>query len=88
MPTVVIWGIEAKVESGTWTSSDNDLENLLNQWTENQKRLATIDSPFFTLNSPSDPYHDMTIAQAAAEAWDGEVTDEGTPPKHEPDRLY
>lgn len=30
----------------------------------------------------------MTIAQTAVKAWEGKITDEGTAPEHEPDRIY
>ncbi|MEG4149600.1 hypothetical protein [Microcoleus sp. Pol12B5] len=88
MPVVKFSEADATVEGGTWTSDDNDLTDLLNEWTQNEIRTATIGEPFFLLYSPSNPYPDMTIAQAAAEAWDGEITDEGTPLKHDPDRIY
>lgn len=88
MPTVKFSEADATIEGGTWTSDDDDLTELLNEWTQNEIRTAMIGEPFFMLYSPSNPYPDMTIAQAAADTWDGEITDEGTPPKHDPDRIY
>lgn len=88
MPVVKFSEANATIEGGTWTSKNLDLEGLLNEWTQNEIRTATMGEPFFMLYSPSNPYPDMTIAQAAADAWDGEVTDEGTPPEHDPDRIY
>lgn len=78
----------ATVERGSWTSKDKELEDLLNEWTQNEIRTATIGEPFFMLYSPSNPWPDMTIAQAAVETWEGKITDEGTPPEHDPDRIY
>jgi hypothetical protein len=88
MITLNIDGIEAKIEGGQWTSDNPDLTDLLNQWTGNEIRTATIDSPFYLLYSPSNPWPDMTIAKAAAETWDGEIIDEGTLPEHEQNRIY
>ena len=88
MPVVKFSEANATIEGGTWTSKNLDLEGLLNEWTQNEIRTATMGEPFFIFYSPSNPYPDMTIAQAAADAWDGEVTDEGTPPEHDPDRIY
>lgn len=88
MPIVKFSDGDATVEGGTWTSDNADLEDLLNEWTQNEIRTATIGEPFFLLYSPSNPWPDMTIAQAAAETWEGEITDEGEAPKHEPDRIY
>lgn len=88
MPILKFSEDNATIEGGVWTSDDTDLTELLNNWTQNEIRTATMGEPFFLLYSPSNPYPDMTIAQAAAEAWDGEIIDEGTPPEHEPDRIY
>lgn len=88
MITLKIHGLKCKVENGEWTSDNADLTATLNEWTQNEIETATIDEPFFLLYSPSNPWPDMTIAQAAADAWEGEITDEGTPPEHEPDRIY
>lgn len=88
MPTLIIHGTVAKIEGGEWTTDDADLTAMLNEWTQNEIRTATIGEPFFMLYSPSNPWPDMTIAQAAVDTWEGEITDEGTPPEQEPDRIY
>jgi len=88
MPTVKFSEADAVIENSTWTSNNQDLADLLNEWTQNEIRTAMIDEPFFMLYSPSNPWPDITIAEAAVEAWNGKIIDEGTPPEHEPDRIY
>lgn len=88
MPTVKFSEADATIEGGKWTSDNVDLEDLLNDWTQKEIRTATIGDPFFMLYSPSSPYPDMTIAQAAADAWEGKITDEGSPPEHKLERIY
>ena len=89
MITVLIGQTEARIEGGEWTTSDPALTQLLNRWTDIETKTATIiDGPFSSLYSPSNPWPDMTIAQAAVKAWEGKITDEGTAPEHEPDRIY
>lgn len=88
MITLTIHDTECKIENGEWTTDDEDLTAMLNEWTQNEIRTATIGEPFFMLYSPSNPYPDMTIAQAAADTWEGEITDKGTAPEHDPDRIY
>jgi len=88
MITLTIHDTECKLENSEWSSDDEDLTAMLNEWTQNEIRTATIGEPFFLLYSPSNPWPDMTIAQAAVETWEGEITDEGEAPEHEPDRIY
>ena len=89
MITLLIGQTEAKIEGGKWTTSNPALTQLLNRWTDIETKTATIiDSPFSSLYSPSNPWPDMTIAQAAAKTWNGIITDEGEPPEHEPGRVY
>jgi hypothetical protein len=88
MITLEIHGSKCNIENGEWTSDDADLTTMLNEWTQNEIRTATIGEPFFMLYSSSNPWPDMTIAQAAVDTWEGEITDEGTPPKHDPDKIY
>ena len=88
MIELMIYETKCKLENSKWTSDDSDLATMLNEWTQNEIRTATIGESFFMLYSPSNPWPDMTIAQAAVETWDGKITDEGEAPKHEPDRLY
>jgi hypothetical protein len=88
MITLIIHDTEARIENGEWSTDDADLTAMLNEWTQNEIRTATMNEPFFMLYSPSNPWPDMTIAQAAVETWEGEITDEGTPPEQEPDRIY
>ena len=84
----MIYETKCKLENSKWTSNDSDLATMLNEWTQNEIRTATIGESFFTLYSPSNPWPDMTIAQTAVKAWEGKITDEGTAPEHEPDRIY
>ena len=88
MIELMIYKTKCKLENSKWTSDDNDLATMLNEWTQNEIRTATIGESFFMLYSPSNPWSDMTIAQAAVKAWEGKITDEGTAPEHEPDRIY
>ena len=88
MIELTIYEIKCKLENSKWTSDDSDLTTMLNEWTQNEIQTATIGESFFMLYSPSNPWPDMTIAQAAVEAWNGEITDKGTPPQHQPDRIY
>ena len=88
MIELTIYEIKCKLENSKWTSDDSDLTTMLNEWTQNEIRTATIGESFFMLYSPSNPWPDMTIAQAAVKAWEGKITDEGTAPEHEPDRIY
>ena len=88
MITLTIHNTECKIENSEWSADNEDLTAMLNEWTQNEIRTATIGESFFMLYSPSNPWPDMTIAQAAVEAWNGKITDEGTPPQHEPDRIY
>lgn len=88
MPKVVISGTEAEIKDGLWTSDNQDLTELLNNWTQNEMRSAGIDDPFFMLYSPSNPYPDLTIAKVATEAWGGEVIEEGEAPEYDPDVIY
>lgn len=88
MIELMIYETKCKLENSKWTSDDSDLATMLNEWTQNEIRTATIGESFFMLYSPSNPWPDMTIAQAAAETWEGKITDEGTAPEHEPDRIY
>lgn len=88
MITLTIHESKCSIENGEWTTDDEDLTAMLNEWTQSEIRTATIGEPFFMLYSPSNPWPDMTIAQAAVDTWEGEITDEGTPPEHEPDRIY
>ena len=84
----MIYETKCKLENSKWTSDDSDLATMLNEWTQNEIRTATIGESFFMLYSPSNPWPDMTIAQAAAKTWNGIITDEGEPPEHEPGRVY
>ena len=88
MIELIIYETKCKLENSKWTSNDSDLATMLNEWTQNEIRTATIGESFFMLYSPSNPWPDMTIAQAAVKAWEGKITDEGTAPEHEPDRIY
>ena len=88
MIELTIYEIKCKLENSKWTSDDSDLTTMLNEWTQNEIQTATIGESFFMLYSPSNPWPDMTIAQAAVKAWEGKITDEGTAPEHEPDRIY
>lgn len=88
MITLTIHDTECRLDKGEWSTDDEDLTAMLNEWTQNEIRTATISEPFFMLYSPSNPWPDMTIAQAAVETWEGEITDEGEAPEHEPDRIY
>jgi hypothetical protein len=88
MISLEIYGSKCNIENGEWTSDNADLTAMLNEWTQNEIRTATIGEPFFMLYSPSNPWPDMTIAQAAVDTWEGQITDEGTAPEHEPDRIY
>ena len=88
MIELMIYETKCKLEDSKWTSDDSDLATMLNEWTQNEIRTATIGESFFMLYSPSNPWPDMTIAQAAVEAWEGKITDKGTAPEHEPDRIY
>ena len=88
MITLVIHDTECKLENSEWSADSEDLTAMLNEWTQNEIRTAMIGESFFMLYSPSNPWPDMTIAQAAVEAWNGEITDKGTPPQHQPDRIY
>ena len=88
MIELMIYETKCKLENSKWTSNDSDLATMLNEWTQNEIRTATIGESFFMLYSPSNPWPDMTIAQAAVETWDGKITDEGEAPEHEPDRIY
>ena len=88
MIELMIYETKCKLENSKWTSDDSDLATMLNEWTQNEIRTATIGESFFMLYSPSNPWPDMTIAQAAVKAWEGKITDEGTAPEHEPDRIY
>ena len=88
MIELIIYETKCKLENSKWTSDDSDLATMLNEWTQNEIRTATIGESFFMLYSPSNPWPDMTIAQAAVKAWEGKITDEGTAPEHEPDRIY
>ena len=88
MIELMIYKTKCKLENSKWTSDDSDLTTMLNEWTQNEIRTAMIGESFFMLYSPSNPWPDMTIARAAVEAWNGEITDKGTPPQHQPDRIY
>ena len=88
MIELMIYKTKCKLENSKWTSDDSDIATMLNEWTQNEIRTATIGESFFMLYSPSNPWPDMTIAQAAVKAWEGKITDEGTAPEHEPDRIY
>lgn len=88
MIELMIYETKCKLENSKWTSNDSDLATMLNEWTQNEIRTATIGESFFMLYSPSNPWPDMTIAQAAVEAWEGKITDKGTAPEHESDRIY
>ena len=88
MIELIIYETKCKLENSKWTSNDSDLATMLNEWTQNEIRTATIGESFFMLYSPSNPWPDMTIARAAVKTWEGKITDEGTAPEHEPDRIY
>lgn len=88
MITLEIHGSKCKLENGEWLTDDKELTAMLNEWTKNEIRTATIDEPFFMLYSSSNPWPDMTIAQAAVETWEGQIINKGTAPEHEPDRIY
>jgi glutamate/tyrosine decarboxylase-like PLP-dependent enzyme len=88
MITLTIHDTKCRLENGEWSTDDEDLTAMLNEWTQNEIRTATIGEPFFILYSPSNPWPDMTIAQAAVETWEGEITDKGEAPEHEPNRIY
>lgn len=88
MISLEIHGSKCNIENGKWTSDDPDMTAMLNEWTQKEINTATIGERFFMLYSSSNPWPDMTIAQAAVETWDGEITNEGTPPEHDPDRIY
>ncbi|MBD1825956.1 hypothetical protein NDI47_25585 [Microcoleus vaginatus GB1-A2] len=88
MVTVNIDGKEAKVSNGEWTSEDADLANLLNNWTKNERATATPNSEFYMLDSPSNPYPDLALAEEAVAEWGGEITDEGRAPEDNPDVIH
>ena len=88
MITLVIHDTECKLENSEWSADSEDLTAMLKEWTQNEIRTATIGESFFMLYSPSNPWPDMTIARAAVKTWEGKITDEGTAPEHEPDRIY
>ena len=46
------------------------------------------DDPFFDLYSPSNPYPDYTIAQAAAKAWEGELVEAEELEELDDDAIY
>lgn len=88
MITLVIHDTECKLENSEWSADSEDLTAMLNEWTQNEIQTATIGESFFMLYSPSNPWPDMTIAQAAVETWDGEITDEGEAPEHDSSKIY
>ena len=88
MIELMIYKTKCKLENSEWTSDDSDLATMLNEWTQNEIRTATIGESFFMLYSPSNPWPDMTIAQEAVKVWNGEIIDEGEAPEHEPNRIY
>ena len=88
MIELMICETKCKLENSKWTSDDSDIATMLNEWTQNEIRTATIGESFFMLYSPSNPWPDMTIAQEAVKVWSGEIIDEGEAPEHEPDRIY
>lgn len=87
MVTIEIQGERMQIQNQTWTG-DDDIASLLNNWTETAIRTAVSDSPLFNVNSPEDPYPDLTIAKEAINVWGGEIIDEGDAPEYDPENIY
>lgn len=88
MVTIKINGVEAVIDGGEWKSEDSNLSELLNNWTRREIESAGMENPLFGAYSPSNPHPDLTVARVAAEAWDGEIIDEGDAPEYDPDVIY
>ena len=88
MVTVEIEGERLQIRNQKWTGGSDALVSLLNNWTETRIETATSDDPLFNVNSPEDPYPDLTIAEEAIKVWGGKIIDEGDAPEYDPDVIY
>lgn len=79
---------QASIVGQTWTSDNESLESLLNNWTRDSIDMAVSDSPFYAVDSPSEPYSSLTIATEVVKLFGGKIVSDDGSPEYDEDLIY